>query len=420
MADKIKKSAQSLSPNLHPDSQLHLALTVYSTDGWRASRRTSRTQTCTTILWPERATLTGALSSPLITSWRRRRLWSLRKSPCSPGMRQSTRSLLASRCRSGTPTTSPLMTSWVRSDRSGILVSGSELTPVNVSMRRCNRVRSKSVPSRSQDGQAVFPGHDPTWAGASHHLYLQTEEGEGLVAVRVPRRKRWDGAHGKQRSAPLSCRCRTRTEKMNACLISEGESGGRASSGDRRGGREKSSRTGTKRAWSSGETKVRSWTDCPPQAFWFYFYLRRVFVLLNLKALFTCNQWHERGLHVPPKHTFVLVHPCSLWHCRPTRFLPATSPHLDFCDSCFSLFWLSFALPPFFSPLCVLSSKSPGHQSHVVSESSEVHSLLHLAQLPLAHPEGPGAASAVANAGPLPLLNPRLPGQEDSGGLKCW
>ncbi|GLD71194.1 otoferlin isoform X2, partial [Lates japonicus] len=60
---------------------------------------------------------------------------------------------------------------------------------------------------------------------------------------------------------------------------------------------------------------------------------------------------------------------------------------------------------------------SPGHQSNVVSEPPEVHSLLHLAQLPLADPQGPGADATAAHAGPLPLLNPWLPGQEDAGGL---
>ena len=56
----------------------------------------------------------------------------------------------------------------------------------------------------------------------------------------------------------------------------------------------------------------------------------------------------------------------------------------------------------------------------MVSEPAEVHSLLHLAQLPLADPQGPGPDTAAAHAGSLPLLNPRLPGQEDTGGLTCW
>lgn len=55
----------------------------------------------------------------------------------------------------------------------------------------------------------------------------------------------------------------------------------------------------------------------------------------------------------------------------------------------------------------------------MVSGPSEVNSLLHLAQLPLADPQGPGADTAAAHAGPLPLLNPWLPGQEDTGGLTC-
>ena len=58
-----------------------------------------------------------------------------------------------------------------------------------------------------------------------------------------------------------------------------------------------------------------------------------------------------------------------------------------------------------------------GHQSHVVSESPEVHSLLHLAQLPLADSQDPRPGAAAANAGRLPLLSARLPGQEDDRGL---
>lgn len=92
--------------------------------------------------------------------------------------------------------------------------------------------------------------------------------------------------------------------------------------------------------------------------------------------------------------------------CLPLLLLtpsrPARLPHLH-------------SFPPPFSPF--FHQKSPGHQSYVVSGPSEVHSLLHLAQLPLADPQGPGADTAAALAGPLPLLNPRLPGQEDAGGL---
>lgn len=86
------------------------------TDGWKGSRRTSRTQTCTTTPWLERATSTGALSFPSIISWPRRRLSSPRRSPCSPGMRLNIRFLLASHYRSGTPTTSPQTTSWVSTE----------------------------------------------------------------------------------------------------------------------------------------------------------------------------------------------------------------------------------------------------------------------------------------------------------------
>lgn len=56
----------------------------------------------------------------------------------------------------------------------------------------------------------------------------------------------------------------------------------------------------------------------------------------------------------------------------------------------------------------------------MVSGPSEVTSLLHLAQLPLADPQSSGADSAAAHAGPLPLLHSWLPCQEDPGGLMRW
>ena len=92
--------------------------------------------------------------------------------------------------------------------------------------------------------------------------------------------------------------------------------------------------------------------------------------------------------------------------------------HLHFLNS------LHYASPTPLSLYGCLSVSSPparvqppGHQSHVVSESPEVHSLLHLAQLPLADSQDPGSGAAAANAGRLPLLSPRLPGQEDDRGL---
>lgn len=175
-------------------------------DGWKGSRRTSRTQMCTITPWLARATSTGASSSPSITSWLRRRSWSLKKSPCSPGMRLNIRFLLVSRCRSGTPTTSLPMTSWVRGlnnyttfhliwHNKNAQVSPSFLS-LTITAHRCDWVGPKPVPSRRQDGQAVFPWHDPKRARAAHHFYLQTKEGQGLVAVCRPRWERWDGANG--------------------------------------------------------------------------------------------------------------------------------------------------------------------------------------------------------------------------------
>ena len=109
------QATQSIHSSKHWSLKIKLTdLYGSPTDGSKGSRRTSRTQTCTITPSPGKETLTGASSSPSITSWLRRRSSFLRKSPCSPGMRLSIRSLLASRYRSGTPTTSLLMTSWVR------------------------------------------------------------------------------------------------------------------------------------------------------------------------------------------------------------------------------------------------------------------------------------------------------------------
>lgn len=81
------------------------------TAGWRANRRTSRTQMSTTIPSPGRGTSTGASFTPLTISWLRRRSSSPRKSPCLPGMRPNTRSHLVLICKCGTRTISLQMTS---------------------------------------------------------------------------------------------------------------------------------------------------------------------------------------------------------------------------------------------------------------------------------------------------------------------
>lgn len=206
------KSIHSSRQTCFPKVDLTLLSTPPPTDGWKASRRTSRTQTCTTTPWLVRATSTGALSSLLITSWLRRRLSSQRRSPCSPGMRLNIRSPLASRCRSGTLTTSLLMTSWVRPNGNWWFLTmifdfffvacfpkfhhPHCMTTLTVTTLRCNWVGPKSVPSWRQDSQAVLPWHDQKWAGPAHHFHLQTKEGQGLVAVCSPRWERWDGAHG--------------------------------------------------------------------------------------------------------------------------------------------------------------------------------------------------------------------------------
>lgn len=159
---------------------------------------------CTTIPWRVRATLIGALSSPSITSWLRKRLSSLRRSPCSPGMRPNTRFLLAWRCRSGTPTTSQLMTSWVRNDKEcqydfwTLCPHSFYKSLLSSSTPRRNWIRPESVPSWCQDGQAMFPRHDPKRAGAAHYFHLQTKEGQGLVAICFQRWEWWYRTHGEQ------------------------------------------------------------------------------------------------------------------------------------------------------------------------------------------------------------------------------
>lgn len=123
--------------------------------------------------------------------------------------------------------------------------------------------------------------------------------------------------------------------------------------------------------------------------------------------------------------TFALVSPPIISSTVSLCLFPSPRPLPSFVrDSPFLLTLSPCFLPPSaflsFSPPLPPSVKSAGHQSYVVSGSPEVHSLLHLAQLPLADPQGPGPDTAAAHAGPLPLLNPRLPGQEDTGGLMCW
>lgn len=142
---------------------------------------------------------------------------------------------------------------------------------------------------------------------------------------------------------------------------------------------------------------------------------------------------------ITAKIRFSLVDPLGFSHCLQamfcTRFPPTISSTVCLClspplvpsllcaceSSSFLTLSICFCLHLHSCiPSLPLSTKSPGHQSYVVFGSTEVHSLLHLAQLPLADPQAPGGDSAAAHAGPLPLLNPWLLGQEDSGGLTCW
>lgn len=61
--------------------------------------------------------------------------------------------------------------------------------------------------------------------------------------------------------------------------------------------------------------------------------------------------------------------------------------------------------------------KSSRHQSSVVLEPPEVHTILHMAPLPLANPEDTGPAAAPPASRPLSLLHPWIPGQEAVGGM---
>lgn len=53
----------------------------------------------------------------------------------------------------------------------------------------------------------------------------------------------------------------------------------------------------------------------------------------------------------------------------------------------------------------------------MVLEPPEVHTILHMAPLPLADPEDTGAAAAPLAARPLSLLHPWIPCQEAIGGM---
>lgn len=127
-----------------------------------------------------------------------------------------------------------------------------------------------------------------------------------------------------------------------------------------------------------------------------------------------CTQkalWHVHA-RFSSYHLFNCLPLClpSLLHATPPLSFPFPPVFASIRIPAFLL--LSFSLPP--------STKSPGHQSYVVSGPPEGHALLHLAQLPLADPQGPGPDTAAAHAGRLPLLTPWLPGQEDAGGLMSW
>lgn len=53
----------------------------------------------------------------------------------------------------------------------------------------------------------------------------------------------------------------------------------------------------------------------------------------------------------------------------------------------------------------------------MVLEPPEVHTILHMAPLPLADPEDTGAAAAPPAPRPLSLLHPWIRGQEAAGGV---
>lgn len=106
-----------------------------------------------------------------------------------------------------------------------------------------------------------------------------------------------------------------------------------------------------------------------------------------------------------------------------TLFLSRCNSHPSFFPSPFTI-----SPSPLPSPSFLLSCvtfdlshpppKSPRHQLYLVHEPPEVHPILHLAQLPLADPENPSCGPPPPFAGPVPLLRPRLPGQEAAGSVR--
>lgn len=157
--------------------------------------------------------------------------------------------------------------------------------------------------------------------------------------------------------------------------------------------------------------------------------LKQEFKLLPLKIkcdLYRCGLVCS-NLPLPSALSKALVSPPAI-SSTVSLSLPSPRPYTPFfvwtlSSSPFLFVFASICIPSFlpsFLPSLLPLTKSPGHQSNVVSGPSEVHSVLHLAQLPLADPQAPGAGAAAAHAGTLPLLNPWLPGEEDAGGLTRW
>lgn len=159
---------------------------MWPTDGWKANKKTSRTQTSTITRWLERAISTGALFIPSTTYRPKRRSSSQRKSPCFLGMRLSIKFLPDWICKCGMRIISLQTTSWVCCCVllcKVILDSGSVLmafihtvTCVFAFCFRCNRTWPESISSRCKDSEAVLHWHGHKWARYAHGQPLQTEE----------------------------------------------------------------------------------------------------------------------------------------------------------------------------------------------------------------------------------------------------
>jgi len=204
-----------------------------------------------------------------------------------------------------------------------------------------------------------------------------------------------------------------RHEHSNHVMVA-GKSGSRAPSIDSWGGWEKSSRPWTEWTWATWETKVR-------------YKATHLHIFASAHMVPSTSEKKKCHFRLWIKR-YTLDYTSLLWS-------PVKNAHLKLLTSLSNTPTLLFHILPsscdcpfprlpfparflHFNPHSCFWKKSSRHQSNVVHEPSEVHTILHLAQLPLADPEGSGPATAPPPRWALPLLYSWIPGQETPRGVR--